>query len=681
MPPAASDPPSPSAPPPGPGAAPRPGARIGWVAAGIVAWTVALYARVAGHPFLHFDDNRYLTENPVVRRGLGLDGVAWAFTTFHASNWHPLTWLSHMADVQLFGMAPGPHHLVNVALHAANAVLLLLLLVRMTGALARSTAVAALFAVHPTHVESVAWVAERKDLLSTAFGLLALLAWVRYARDPRPRAYAAVAAAFALSLLAKPMWVTFPFLLLLLDAWPLGRWPIGTRRVPPTPLLVEKLPLLALSVASSAVTAVAQAHGGAVQGLDLGLGARVANAVLSYGRYLAKTLWPSGLSVFYPHPGNEVPLAPTLASAVVLLAVSAVALARLRRSPWLAVGWCWFLGTLVPVIGLVQVGAQAMADRYTYLPSIGLFVAIVWGLAEAVGDRGARALAAAGAVVLAALSLVTVRQLGYWSSHERLFRRAIALAPENGIAHGVLSEDLRHQGRLEEALGEAREAVRDAPGAASHWNNLAVTLHDLGRPAEAREALGEALRLDPAHESSWLNLAMVAQEAGDLAGAEAAALRATSLAPANAAAWFRLGLVRAAQGRLDEAAAAYGEAVRHAPEHFGAWTNLAVLRQAAGRFAEAGAAFEAATRAEPANPTGWRNLGVYLVNTGRAPEAVAAFREALRLSPSSVDVLRRLGLAQVMAGAPAEALATAARLEALDPAAAAAVRARARGAP
>jgi tetratricopeptide (TPR) repeat protein len=651
------------------------------VAAAIVAWTVLLYARVAGHPFLHFDDNRYLTENPVVQRGLGLDGVAWAFTTFHASNWHPLTWLSHMADVQLFGMAPGPHHLVNVALHAANAVLLLLLLVRMTGKLGRCAAVAALFAVHPTHVESVAWVAERKDLLSTAFGLLALLAWVRYARDPRPRAYAAVAAAFALSLLAKPMWVTLPFLLLLLDAWPLGRWPVGARRGPPASLLVEKLPLLGLSIASSVVTAVAQARGGAVQGLDLGLGARVGNAVLSYGRYLAKTFWPSGLSIFYPHPGNEVPLAPTLASAVVLLALSAAALARLRRSPWLAVGWCWFLGTLVPVIGLVQVGAQAMADRYTYLPSIGLFVAIVWSVAEAAGERGARVLAAAGAVALAALSLVTAHQLGYWSSHERLFRRAVALAPKNGIAHGVLSEDLRHQGRLEEALAEAREAVRDAPGAANHWNNLAVTLHEVGRSAEAREALGEALRLDPAHEPSWLNLAMVAQELGDLPGAEAAALRATSLAPANAAAWFRLGLVRAAQGRLDEAAAAYQETVRRDPEHFGAWTNLAVLLQASGRFDEAGAAFGAATRAQPANPTGWRNLGVYLVNVGRPAEGSRAFREAFRLAPESVDVLRRLGLAQAAAGAYGEALQTADRLEGLDRAAAADLRARVRGAP
>ncbi len=633
--------------------------RLAWLlAAGLAAGTALLYAQVAGHPFISFDDNRYLTENPVVQRGLTWRGVAWAFTTFHVSNWHPLTWLSHMADVELFGLAAGPHHLVNVALHALDAALLLLVLFRLTGALGRSAAVAALFAVHPLHVESVAWVAERKDLLSTLFGLLALLAYARHAERPRTRTLAAVAVAFAASLLAKPMWVTLPFLLLLLDLWPLRRWPVRGAAthdeiVPsssPRRLVLEKLPLLALSIASSAITVAAQRSGGALQGLDLGLAARLGNAAVSYVRYLTKTVWPSPLAIFYPHPGNDLPAWQALGAVGILTAISAVAMMRWRRSPWLAVGWGWFLGTLVPVIGLVQVGAQAMADRYTYLPSIGLFVAIAWEAERLAGARGRRVLGGVAVAALLALSALTFRQLGHWSSHERLFRHALEVTPANGVAHGVLAEDLRRQGRLEEALAEAREAVQLAPGTPRHWNNLGVSLREAGRLPEAREALGEALRLDPSHVSSWANLALVDQDLGDLEGAEGAALRAAQLAPDDGAGWFRLGVLRARLGRLAEAVDAYQEAVRHAPEHFGAWTNLAVLYQASGRTAEAGAAFEAATRAEPGNRLGWRNLGVFLANTGRIREAIPAFEEALRLGPDDPDVGSRLDLARAAAG-------------------------------
>ncbi|HSN92229.1 MAG TPA: glycosyltransferase family 39 protein, partial [Anaeromyxobacteraceae bacterium] len=349
----------------------------------LAAGTLLLYAPVAGFEFVHLDDNRYVIDNPRVRGGISWDGVLWAFTTLHASNWHPLTWLSHMLDVELFGVRAGPHHLVNALLHAVDAALLFLALSRMTGARGRSLLVAALFAVHPLHVESVAWVAERKDVLSTLFGLLALLAYARHAERPRAGTYLAVVLAFAASLLSKPMWVTFPFLLLVLDFWPLRRMAgsgpadggdaLARPVLPLRRLLLEKLPLLALSAASSTVTVVAQGRGGSLAGLELPVPVRLANAAVSYVGYVRMTLWPADLAVFYPF--REVGAWEAIGAAALLAAATALAIRRARAFPELAVGWLWFAGTLVPVVGVVQVGSQALADRYAYLPSAGLFLA------------------------------------------------------------------------------------------------------------------------------------------------------------------------------------------------------------------------------------------------------------------------------------------------------------------
>ena len=451
-------------------------ARTRWlIAAGLLLGTLALYARVAGHPFIFFDDNRYVTENPTVQAGLTWQGITWAFTTLHVSNWHPLTWLSHMLDVELFGVNPGAHHVVNVLFHAANAVLVFLLFLRMTGATWRSAFVAALFAVHPTHVESVAWVAERKDVLSTLFGLLAMLVYVGWTRRGGAGRYLGVVALFAASLLSKPMWVTLPFLLLLLDAWPLQRWAGSPVPVDPEPpasprlglgrLVLEKLPLLALSIASSAVTVVAQSQGGAMVNLDLGMGARIGNAAVAYVRYVAKTFWPTDLAIYYPHPAGGLPTGQAIGAAAVVVLATAVAFLAVKRAPWFALGWFWFLGTLVPVIGLVQVGAQAMADRYTYVPTIGLYVVVAWGLAGIARrwNLGKGAAAAAGAAILA-LSAVTWNQVGYWSDHILLFEHALAVEPRSGVAVGVLSEGMRRAKRYDEALALAQEAVALAPG-------------------------------------------------------------------------------------------------------------------------------------------------------------------------------------------------------------------------
>jgi protein O-mannosyl-transferase len=595
-------------------------ARTVWlVAVGLFVGTLVLYARVAGHPYIFFDDNRYILDNTTVQGGLSWAGFRWAFTTFHVSNWHPLTWLSHMLDVELFGVNAGPHHLVNAAIHAVNAALVFLAFSRMTGSAWRSAFVAALFAVHPTHVESVAWVAERKDVLSTLFGLLALLVYASYARKGGVLRYLGVVLLFAASLLSKPMWVTLPFLLLLVDIWPLQRLdrnpvspdpdPPHSPKVGPGRLVLEKVPLLALSVASSAVTVIAQNRGGALTGLELGILPRLGNAAVAYFRYLGKTLWPWPLAIYYPHPADGIPTWLALAAIALVLLASALAIRASRHQPWLGLGWLWFLGTLVPVIGLVQVGGQAMADRYTYLPTIGLYVIGVWGVA-AVASRVGHVTAArvAGGLVVAALAAVTWLQLDYWTDHVKLFRHTLAVEDGSGVAHGALSEGLRRAGDLEGALGEAEAAVRLAPGTARHWNNLAISYRDLKRFAEAREALLQATLVDPSYPTSWVNLGLVEMDLGN----PGAALQAY------------------------ERAAALGSDLGSM------WGNLAVLYHATGRTLDAGRAFQRAVELEPRSVSAWFNLGLFRLKTGHYAEAEQALATAQRIDPASSEVSRRL---------------------------------------
>jgi protein O-mannosyl-transferase len=589
------------------------------VAALLFVATAAAYARVIGHPFILFDDNRYVSENPVVQHGLTWEGVHWAWTTMHVANWHPLTWLSHMADVSLFGLAPAGHHAVNVFLHALNAALLFLLLARMTGAQGRSAFVAALFALHPTHVESVAWVAERKDVLSTFFGLLALLGYVGWARRGGTGRYLLVLASFGMSLLAKPMLVTLPFLMLLLDFWPLQRVSSihlsrdlqapFSQSLPPVRLVVEKVPLLALSVASSMVTFIAQARSGAVRGMEISVWERLGNAAGSYVRYAGKTFWPSPLAIFYPFPREGFPAWKALAAVALLAIASFVAVRAARQMPWIFVGWYWFLGTLVPVIGLVQVGSQAIADRYTYFPTTGLFVAFTW-TAASLATRLHRETTAAigGAVLLATLAALSFVQMGHWSSHEKLFRHTLSVEPDGALAHGVLSEGLRRAGRTLEALDEAREATRLEPHLARHWHNLGVSLRDAGLIPEARDAFAEAVRVDPAYLPGWSNLA---QAELDL-------------------------------GRPEAALASLEQAIARGSDSPFVWSNAAVLYQASGRVDQAGRAFEMVTRLQPGSLLAWRNLGIYWVRNGRPGEAERAFARALEIDPANPDVRQRL---------------------------------------
>ncbi len=429
--------------------------------AALALLTLAAYLPTLHNGFVNLDDGLYVTGNPHVQQGITGASVAWALTANVANNWHPLTLLSHLLDCQLFGLDAAGHHAMSLLLHLANVLLLFAVLRRLTGAVWRSAAVAALFAVHPAHVESVAWVAERKDVLSALFWLLAMAAYGRYARHPSLDRYLLVALAMALGLAAKPMVVTLPFALLLLDVWPLERLGLGWKR-----LTVEKLPLLALSAASSLVTLRYQRTSLAPLGLDP-WSLRLANAAVSYAAYLGKLLLPRNLAVFYPIP-LAIPAGKVAAAAALLAILTALAVRTARKAPWLLVGWLWFLGTLVPVIGLVQVGRQAMADRYTYIPSIGLFVAIVWGIAGLIGESSRRRAiiykATAAAVAIALLAAGTWMQAGTWRDSVALYRHALAVTRDNYVAHLGLAKALVAKGDGAGAAEQYRAALALRPG-------------------------------------------------------------------------------------------------------------------------------------------------------------------------------------------------------------------------
>jgi len=466
----------------------------------LVLSTLIVFEQTRGHDYIEFDDARYVSENPIVQQGLTWSGLRWAFSTTHMANWHPLTWVSHMVDVDLFGLDAGWHHLVSMAIHGANAILLFLIFCEMTGALYRSGIVAVLFAVHPLHVESVAWVAERKDLLCAFFFLLAMGAYVRYARRPTVGRYLWIAVFLVLSLMSKPMAVTLPFVLLLLDWWPLER--LGERRSMGS-LLLEKVPLMVLSGASCVVTYLAQQSGGAVKSFETyPPGIRAANAVVSYTAYLAKTVWPSSLAVYYPYPwgGDASPMWWKAALASVILAGATTGAILLgRRYKYFAVGWFWYLGMLVPVIGLVQVGGQAMADRYTYLPLVGIFLIGAWGIADLLSQRRHRKAIsfALGGVALVALTAAARVQAGYWHDSVALFSHALSATENNFIVHNNLGTVYIRQGDMERAEVHFREALRIHPGGAKENYNVGNVLVRRRQYDAAAEYFRRTLQIDP----------------------------------------------------------------------------------------------------------------------------------------------------------------------------------------
>ena len=572
--------------------------------------TLFVYAQLRHHAFLGFDDPEYVTDNPPVLAGLTWHGGVWAFTSGRAGNWHPITWLSHMLDVQAYGAHAGPHHLTSLVFHLANTLLLFALFLRMTGFVHRSAVVAALFAIHPLHVESVAWVAERKDVLSTLLWLATMWAYVSYVRVPRASRYLVVVLTFAVGLMAKPMLVTLPFVLLLVDLWPLERVALGVEaRSAWRRLIREKLPLIALAGVSSVVTFVVQRREGAVVELEaIPWGLRVANSAVSYVAYLSKMVWPAHLAAYYPYP-KSLPPWQVLGAVVLLTGVTLVVTRQARRRPYLLVGWLWFLVTLVPVIGLVQVGLQSMADRYTYVPLVGIFLLVVWGTVDVLGSwkYGRWALALAGTLVILAYAAAANTQAAYWRDGVALWTRTLELTTDNYLAENNLGFELKNAGRIDEAIGHYRQALRIKPNVAITRNNLGIALVDRGNVDEAIVQFAESLRIAPSERAQ-----------------------------------NNLGIALAQQERLDESVAHFNEAIRLKPDFAEPYNNLGVVLGRKGDIVQAAAEFAEAVRLRPTYGDAHINLALALKAQGRTGDAVQHVRTALELASSDPVSRRKL---------------------------------------
>ncbi len=624
------------------------------VVAAIAGATLAVYARVATHDFIGLDDPAYVFENDRVNRGLTLEGVRWALVATDVGNWHPLTWISHMVDVELFGLAPGWHHLSSLLFHVANALLLLLVLRRMTGLLWPSALVSALFAFHPLHVESVAWIAERKDVLSAFFWILSMGFYTRYVEAPGFLRYLATLFAFAAGLMAKPMLVTLPLVLLLLDYWPLERVTGEDRagggqarfiaKARFARIAGEKVPLLLLSFLSSAITIFAQHKGRALIPIEaISCTLRMENALVAYATYVAEMFWPHSLSVYYPHPG-EIPAA-SVAKALVLLGTLSFLAVRSRRTrPYFLVGWLWFLGTLVPVIGLVQVGNQAMADRYTYIPLIGLFIALAWGTRELCCRSAAARLSICAAWVLAlvCMGFWTWVQVGYWRTTDTLFRHALRVTPNNSTAHTVLGNDLLARGRAAEAVIHYQRAIAIDPDYARAHNNLAAALVELGRVDEAIEHCRTAIRLEPDHAGWHLGLAVALHRKELLDQAIPSYLRALELDPADVRALNGLGVAYMETGEIGQAIKLLSQALELRPTFGEAHYNLGLALARGGDPGSAAGHFRKAISLGLSDADTHYQLGEALRRSGNLTEARRHYEAALEIDPQYREASRAL---------------------------------------
>ncbi len=612
-------------------------ARPPFLALALAAVTLVPFLQLAAARFINFDDPAYVVDNPWVRRGLTLDGFAWSLTTTAMANWNPVTWWSHMLDVQLFGMAAGGHHLTSVALHVLNTVLLFVALRRLGVGDGPSAVVALLFGVHPLHVESVAWIAERKDVLSTTFLFVTLWAYAGFVRRPSAARYARVVAAFAVGCACKPMLVTLPFLLVLLDVWPLARW----RRDRAMRLVVEKLPLVAISVVVSGVTVLAQR--GAMGTLeDFPPGRRTANALLAYATYLRKTVWPADLAVFYPYPSSVSALAVAVA-ALVLAGISLAVILR-RDRPYLVVGWLWFLGMLVPVIGLVQVGQQALADRYAYVPLVGVFLMVVCGAADVAARRRVPVVWQRAAVALVGVACVaaTWRQVSYWHDSTTLFGHAMAVVPDNYMAYVQVGAQYDADGNPDEAARYYRAALAVKPTYAEAHNNLGWVLARAGDGDAAMAQYDAALRSDPFYADAHYNRGLLLQRTGRLDGAVAEYRAALTLRPDYVAALGNLGAVLIAMDDGPGARAALAEAVRLRPDHVGARVNLGVARRASGDVDGAIGEYRAALAIDPRSVDAHYDLANALAQRGDVAGAIAEYRAVLALDPSHAGARQML---------------------------------------
>ena len=579
--------------------------------------TFAVYSQVQDHEFINYDDDKYVTNNEYVKAGFTRDSVGWALTTSYNSNWHPMTWLSHMLDAQLFGPNSKGHHLTNLLFHIANVLLLFLVLLRMTGALWQSGFVAALFALHPLNVESVAWVAERKNVLSTFFWLLTMWAYIRYAQKTNLKRYSLVILFFAMGLMSKPMLVTLPFVLLLLDYWPLRRLQ-SDRRTAISRLVYEKIPLLVLVAGSVVTTLTVQKMGGALGSLNaFPIQERVINALVSYWLYLQKMIWPGGLAIFYAHPENTLSVWKGLATAALLALVTTAAIRLARRAPYFAVGWFWYLGTLIPVIQLVQTGSIAMADRYAYVPLIGIFIIIAWGLPELLAKwrLRSRILTIAAGIWIPTLMLMTWNQVSHWKNSITIFSHAIEVTdieyPNFLLAHNNLANALLAEGRTGKAISHYKMAINLMPDYAVNHNHLANALFAEQKTEEAISHFKMAIELMPDYAFDHNNL----------------------------------GTVLLAEQKTEEAISHYKTAVKLLPDYATAHYNLGFALMKEKKTGEAIFHFKMAIQLEPNNTNAHSNLGNALLAEQKTKEAISHYKIAINLKPDNPLALQNFKMA------------------------------------
>ena len=682
----------------------------------LIVCSLIAFGRIVANDFINFDDNVYITENNYIKAGLNSETLKWAFSAVVSSNWHPLTLLSHALDWRLFGANASGHHLVSLLLHIGSAILLFLFLNKTTGSLWPSAFVAALFALHPLRVESVAWAAERKDVLSMFLGLAVLYTYALYVEKPKLYKYCVCLILFALSLMAKPMLVTLPFVLLLLDYWPLCRWqkalspqflPVrndgglvkkkGTQRKADSikekkisvplmnrakiirSLLWEKSPFIFLAIASSIVTIWVQKNGGAIAYLEeLPFLDRMLNAIVSYVAYLIKIFWPVNLAVFYTYR-QFLPSWQVFGAASILLGISIAVIYAIKKAPYLFVGWFWYLGTLVPVIGLIQVGKQSIADRYTYFPSIGIAIILTWSIVYLLPKVKLRKIIIIpAAIILAALTFLTWQQCGYWKNSISLFNHVLQATKDNYLAHNNLGTALAAEGKKEEAIAHYRKAIEINPtftiahlnlGAAlvaqgrieealaaikmnpnqeeAHFH-LGVVLAAQGRNEEAIAHYLAAIKINPNYDDAHYNLANLFMKQGKIEEAIAHYRQAIKINPDHADAHCNLANVFVKQNKIDQAIEHFREAVRITPSSFASLNNLGVNLEKQLKHDEAASYYRRALVVEPKNPGIYFNLGVALGNKGKVKEAIEHFRQAIYLKPDYEEARRALKLALEM---------------------------------
>jgi tetratricopeptide (TPR) repeat protein len=659
------------------------------ITAGIISLTFLVYCRVGNFDFISFDDRPYVTQNPNVKSGLTPESMKWAFTTTYAANWHPLTWLSLMLDYEIFGLNAGGFHVTNLIFHLVNTVLLFWVFIRMTGSLWPSAFVAAIFALHPLHVESVAWIAERKDVLSTFFWFLTMLSYIRYVENKTLVRYLTVILFFILGLMSKPMLVSLPFVLLLLDYWPLGRLSLGVpvaaekyKSEPFWKLITEKLPLFILSVISSFVTFRAQKTGGAVGTIEiLPIKLRLANAIVSYARYLDKTIRPVELAIVYPHPKDSLSIWYVAAAAVLLVIITVVVIWK-REHRWLLTGWLWYLGTLVPVIGVVQVGVQAMADRYTYIPMIGISTIAAWGAQQAALNFHLKtSVKTLAIIVLAGLTLCTWIQVGYWRDGMKLYGHSLAVTKNNYPIYNDMGVECLIQNKLDEAMGYCREAIRLCPSYAGAYNNLGIVFKRKGDFEQAISCFKRAIKINPNYADAYVLMANLLDVQGKTDEAIESYDEALCLNDNDAEAHNELGNLLAKQGKLQQAQAHFSKACKLNPNLIQARTRrdklMDILNQAQsyyrqaenlekqGNLTEAAKNYQQAIFLAPDSLGAHNNLAwIFATSKDKAlrnpDEAIRLARKALELTDGNQPaVLDTLAAAYAASGKFAEAVQTA----------------------